>query len=82
MSYQLANRGAARPPLMETARAEKSSRTWRGEPSWGLWDSICGWLLVRFRQRASRADWGYMTQPDLERQLRRDLLRLDARRIL
>ena len=74
--------GAARPPLMETARAEKWSRTWHGEPSGGLWGAICGRLLVRFRQRPSRADWGYMSQPDFERQLRRDMLRHGARRIL
>ena len=74
--------GVARPPLMETAGDEKPSQTWRGDPSGGLWDAICRWLLIRFRQHSSRPDWGCMSQPDFERQLRRDLLRHGARRIL
>ena len=78
MTYQRANHGDINLPLMEAARPKQSSLPWRAVPNGGLWGAICGWLSESFRQRAESR---YLTQPDWERQLRRDLLRIDARRI-
>jgi len=47
-----------------------------------LWRAICGHPLESLRRRALHAESHWLSQSDGERQLRCELLRIEARRIL
>ena len=81
MTYQLMSHGEPYVPATEAARFEQSPLPWRRALSGVLWGVTCGYLLKSLRRRALRAE-RRLPQPDWQRQIRRELLRIDARRIL
>lgn len=82
MTYQQVNNGDSYIPATEDTRLERSPLLWRRALSGALWGAICGYLLESFRRRALRAESHCPSQSNGERQLRRELLRIEARRIL
>jgi hypothetical protein len=81
MTYRLMNHEESYVPATEAARFEQSRLPWQRALSGVLWGATCGYLLESLRRRALRAEHR-LPQPDWERQIRRELLRIEARRIL
>jgi hypothetical protein len=80
MSYQLVNQGA--PDLPAAEARNRSSPPWSGAPNRSLWSATLRRLRETFRWRALRVESHGLAQPGWDRQLRRQLLRIEARRIL
>jgi hypothetical protein len=80
MSYQLVNRGAPDLPSAEATR--RSSPPWGGGLSPSLWSATLRCLRKTFHWRPLRAESQGLAQPGWDRQLRRELLRIEARRII
>ena len=80
MGYKLVNQGAPDPPAAEAGN--RSSSPWGGVPSRSLWSATLRRLRETFCWRALRVEPHGLAQPGWDRQLRRELLRIEARRIL
>ena len=64
-------------------RATATGQAGQGELSGGLWQRTGAWIVKRFSRPAGRsASRSKLYPPDWSQQLQRDLLRVQARRIL
>jgi len=81
MTYQLTNHGKSYVPATESAGFEQSPLPRRRALGGALWSAARAYLLDGLRRRALGAEHR-VPLPDCERQIRRELLRIDARRIL
>jgi hypothetical protein len=64
-------------------RATATGQAGQGELAGGLWQRTRAWIAKRFRRPAGRsASHSELYPPDWSQQLQRDLLRVQARRIL
>jgi len=82
MTYQLVNQGAPELAAAEATRPGRSSSRLGGATSRSLWSATLRWLCETFRWRALRVEPHGLAQPDWDRQLRRELLRIEVRRVL
>jgi hypothetical protein len=83
MTDQLMNHADHCLPGLATARGRQPSMPWRWTPIGGLWSALCGRLAGSFRRRAICAQPNdRFARPDPKIHLRREVLRIDARRIL
>jgi hypothetical protein len=82
MTYQLINDTGRCRPAPATVRPAQSSMPSRRAAGETLWCAVRGWLVGSFRRNAICARPHALAQPDWGNQFRRELLRVDARRIL
>jgi hypothetical protein len=80
MGYQLVNQGV---PDFSSAEVRRRSSPPRVDaPSRSLWSATLRWLRETFRPRTLRVEPHGLTQTGWDRELRRELLRIEARRVL
>jgi len=83
MTYQLGSVSGRCLRATATGEAGQSRRAWHGELARSLWQRTGAWIAERIRRQAGRsASHSESYPPDLSQELQRDLLRIQARRIL